>query len=162
MNFLPFALVDPGPADSSAGFGAGAADGAPPGDRGPAGEGADLVAFPDVDDFDFRYVHGYGNVAIAEAGMVFLEDRSRILHSKIFRGISVRPLRAKTATRREAGGDAVTLICPFWVKHRKGQEEKVFPVPFLCMQPTRSHTWPLLRTQDELGQGQNVRGVPLS
>ena len=29
----------------------------------------------------------------------------------------------------------MTLICPFWVKHRKGQEEKVFLVPFLYMRP---------------------------
>ena len=99
MNFLPLALVDPGPADNSAGFGAGAAAGAQPGDRGAAGEGADSgeVTFPDVDDFDVRYVHGYGKVANVEAGMVFLEDRSGILHWKIFRGISVRPLGANLA-----------------------------------------------------------------
>ena len=94
--------------------------------------------------------------------MVFLEDRSGILHWKIFRGISVLPLGAKTATGREAGGDAVTLICPFWVKHGTGQEEKVFLVPFLYMRPPRSHMWALLCTQDELGQLQKVRGVPLS
>ena len=163
MNFLPFALVDPGPADSTAGFGAGAAAEAQPGDRGAAGEG-DLgeVTFPDVDDFDVRYVHGYGKVANVEAGMVFLEDRSGILHWKIFRGISVRPLGANTAGGREAAGDAVTLICPFWVKHKKGQEEKVFLVSFLYMRPPGSHTWALLCTQDELGQVQKVRGVPLS
>ena len=64
--------------------------------------------------------------------------------------------------RREAAGDAVTLICPFWVKHRKGQEEKVFLVPFLYMRPPSSHTWALVCTQDELGQVQKVHGVPLS
>ena len=152
MNFLPFALVDPGPAESSAGFGAGAAAGAQPGDSGAAGEGADLVTFPEVGNFDVRYVHGYAKVANVEARMVFLEDRSGILHWKIFRGISVRPLGAKTATGREAGGDAVTLVCPFWVKHRKGQEEKVFLVPFLYMRPPSSQTWALLCTQDKLGQ----------
>ena len=75
MNFLPSALVDPGPADSSAAFGARAAAGAQPGDRGAAREGANLgeVTFPDVDDFDVRYVHGYGKVANVEARMVFLE-----------------------------------------------------------------------------------------
>ena len=162
VNFLPFALVDPGPADSSAGFGAGAVAGAQPGDSGAAGEGAGLVTFPEVADFNLRYVHGYGKVANVEAGMVFLEDRSAILHWKILRGISVRPLGAKTATRREAGGDALTLVCPFWVEHRKGQEEKVFLVPFLYMQPPSSHTWALLCTQDELGQVQKVCGLPLS
>ena len=163
MNFLPFALVDPGPANSSAGFGAGAAGGAQPGDRGAAGEG-DLgeVTFPEVDEFDVRYVHGYGKVANVEAGMVFQEDLSGLVHWKIFRGISVRPLGAKTAGGREAAGDAVTLICPFWAKHKKGQEEKVFLVPFLYMRPPSSHTWALLCTQDELGQVQKVRGVPLS
>ena len=135
--------MDPGPADSSAGFGAGATAGARPGDRGVAGEGTDLVTFPDVGDFDVRYVHGYGKVANVEAEMVLLEDRSGILHWKIFRGISVRPLGAKTTTGGEAGGNAVTLICPFWVKHRKGQEEKVFLVPFLYMRPPSSHTWTL-------------------
>ena len=162
MNFLPFALVDPGPADSSAGFGAGAAAGARPGDRGAAVEGADLVTFPHVDDFDVRYVHGYGKVDNVEAGMVFLEDWSGILHWKTFRGISVRPLGAKTAAGWEAAGDAVTLICPFWVKHRKGQEEKVFLVLFLYMRPPSSHTWALLCTQDELGLVQKKRGVPPS
>ena len=105
MNFLPFALVDPEPADSSAGFGAGAAGGAQPGDRGVAGEG-DLgeATFPDVDEFDVRYVHGYGKVANVEAGVVFLEDRSGLLHWKIFRGISVRPLGAKIAGGRGGGG----------------------------------------------------------
>ena len=57
-NFLPFALMDPGPAESSAGFGAGAGVGAQPGDNGAAGEAADLVTFPEVGDFDVRYVHG--------------------------------------------------------------------------------------------------------
>ena len=159
MNFLPFALVDPGPADSSAGFGAGAAAGAQPGDSGAASESANLVTFPEVGDFDVRYVHGYGKVANMEAGMVFLEDRCRILHSKVFRGILVRPLGAKTATGREAEGDAMTLVGPFWVKHRKGQQEKVFLVPFLYMRPPSSHMWALLCTQDELGQLQKVRGA---
>ena len=80
MNFLPFALVDPGPADSSAGFGAGAGAGAEPGDSGAPGEAADLVTFPEVGGFDVQYVHGYGKVANVEAGMVFLEDRAGILH----------------------------------------------------------------------------------
>ena len=71
MNSLPFALVDLGPADSTARFGAEATVGAPPGDCGAAGEGANLVMFPDVDDFDVPYVHGYGKVANVEAGMVF-------------------------------------------------------------------------------------------
>ena len=94
--------------------------------------------------------------------MVFLEDLYTILHWNIFRGISVRPLGAKTATGREAGGDALTLVCPFWLKHKKGQEEKAFLVPFLYMLPPSSHTWAFLCTQDELGQVQKVRGVPLS
>ena len=94
--------------------------------------------------------------------MVFPEDRSGLLRWKIFRGISVRPLGATTAGGREAAGDAVTLICPFWAKHKKGQEEKVFLVPFLYMRPPSSHTWALLCTQDELGQVQKVRGVPVS
>ena len=136
MNLLPFALVDAGPVDSSAGFGAGAAGGAQPGDRGAAGEGdVGEVTFPDVDEFDVRYVHWYGKAANVEAGMVFLEDRSGMLHWKIFPGLSVRPLGAKTAGGQEAAGDAVTLICPFWVKHKKEQEEKVFLVPFLYMRP---------------------------
>ena len=67
--------------------------------------------------------------------MVFLEDRSGMLHWKVFPGLSVRPLGAKTAGGREAAGDAVTFICSFWVKHKKGQEEKVFLVPFLYMRP---------------------------
>ena len=54
------------------------------------------------------------------------------------------------------------LICPFWVKHKKGQEEKVFLVPFLYMRPPSSHTWALLCTQDELGQVQKARGVLVS
>ena len=94
--------------------------------------------------------------------MVFLEDRSGILRWKIFGGISVRPLGAKTGTGREAAGDSVTFFCPFWVKHKKGQEEKVFLVPFLYMRPRSSHTWALLCTQDELGQLHKVGGVPLS
>ena len=94
--------------------------------------------------------------------MAFLEDQSGLLHWKIFRGILVRPLGAKTAGGREAAGDAVTLICPFWAKHKKGQGEKVFLVPFVYMQPPSSHTWALLCTEDELGQVQKVRGVPLS
>ena len=97
MIFLPFALVDPGPADSSAWFGAGAGAGAQPGDSGAAGLAADLVTFPEVGDFDVRYAHGYGKVANVEAGTVFLEDRAGILHWKIFWGISVRPLGGKTA-----------------------------------------------------------------
>ena len=55
----------------------------------------------------------------------------------------------------------MTLISPFWVKHRKGQDEKVFLVSFLYMRPPSSHTWALLCTQDEQGQVQKVRGVPL-
>ena len=56
----------------------------------------------------------------------------------------------------------MTLFCPFWVKHKKGQEEKAFPVPFPYMRPPSSYRWALLCTQDELGQLQKVRGVPLS
>ena len=78
-NFLPFAVVDPGPADSSAGFSARGGAGAQPGDSGAAGEAADLVTFPELGDFNVRYVHGYGKVANVEAGMVFLEDCSRLL-----------------------------------------------------------------------------------
>ena len=155
--------MDPGPADSNAGFSAGAASGAQPRDRGAAGEGnLGKVTFPDVHEFDVRYVHGYGKVANVEAGMVFLEDRSRLLHWKIFRGISVRPLGAKTAGGPEAAGDAVTLIWPFWAKHKKGQEEKVFLALFPYMRPPSSHTRALLCTHDELGQVQKVRGVPVS
>ena len=162
VNFVPFALVDPGPADSSAGFGAGASAAAQPGERGAAGEAADLVTFPEVGDFDVRYVHGYGKVPNVEAGMVFPEDRSGILRWKIFWGISVRPLGAKTGFGREAGGPPVTLFCPFWVKHKKRQEEKVFLVSFSYIRPPSSHTWALLCTQDELGQLRKVRGVPLT
>ena len=153
MKFLPFALVDPGPADSSAGFGAGGGAGGQPGASGAADEAAVLVTFPEVGDFDVRYVHGYGKVANVEAGVVFLEDRAGILQCKIFRGISVRPLGAKTGggSGREVVGPSVTLFCPFWVKHKKGQEEKVFLVPLLYMQPPTSHTWALLCTRDELG-----------
>ena len=118
VNFLPFTLVDPGPADSSAAFGAGAGANAQPGNNGTAGEPADLVTFPEVGDFDVRYVHGYGKV--------------------------------------------VTLFCPFWVKHKRGQEEKVFLVPFLYMRPPNSHTWAVVCTPDELGQLQKVHGVPLN
>ena len=75
---------------------------------------------------------------------------------KIFRGISVWPLGAKTADGREAAGDAVTLLCPLWVKHKKGQEEKVFLVLFLYLRPPSSHTWAFLCTQDELGQVQKL------
>ena len=74
----------------------------------------------------------------------------------------MRPLGAKTAGGREAAGNAVTLIFPFLAKQKKGQEAKVFLVPFLYMRPPSSHTWALLCTQDELSQVQKVRGVPLS
>ena len=162
VNFLPFALVDPGPADSSAGFGAKAGAGAQPGDSVAAGEGAHLMTFPEVGDFHIRYVHVYGKVVDVEAGMVFLVHRCEILHWKIFRGISVRPLRAKTRTGRERGGDSVTLFCLFWVKHKKEQEAKVFLVPFLYVRPPSSHTWALPCTQHKLGQLQKVCVVPLS
>ena len=56
----------------------------------------------------------------------------------------------------------MTLFCPFWVKHKKRQEEKLFLVPFLFMRPPSSHTWALLCGQDDLGQLQKVRGVPLN
>ena len=56
----------------------------------------------------------------------------------------------------------MTLICPFWAKHKKGQEEKVFLVPFLYMRPSSSHTWALLCIQDEVSQVQKVPGVPLT
>ena len=96
VNFLPFVLVDLVPADSSAGFGAGAGAGALPGATGAADEAASLVTFPYICDVVVRYVPGYGTVPNVEAGKVFMEDRARILHWKIFRGISVRPLGAKT------------------------------------------------------------------
>ena len=89
-------------------------------------------------------------------------DRCGILDWKIFRGILVRPLRARTGPGREGGGDSVTLFCLIWMKHKKGQEAKVFLVPFLYMRPPSSHTWALLCTQDKLGQVQKVREVPLS
>ena len=95
VNILPCAMLDPGPADSSGGFGARGGVAAQPGASG-AAEAADLVTFPEVGDFDVRYVHGYGKVANVEARMVLLEDRARILHWKIFRGLPVRPLGAKT------------------------------------------------------------------
>ena len=86
--------------------------------------------------------------------MVFFEDRAGILHWKIYRGLSVRSLGAKTGagSRQNAAGPAVTSFCPFWVKHSRGQEEKVFLVPFLYIRPPSSHTWALKCTQDELGQ----------
>ena len=147
VNFLPCALVDPRPANNRAGFAAETGPAPQPGISG-ATEASDLVPFPEVVDFDVRYVHGYGKVANVEAGMVFLEDCVGILHWKIFRGMSVRPLDAKTGGGfgREAAGPSVTLICPFWVKHKKRQEEKVFLVPFLYMRPPNSHTWALLCT----------------
>ena len=163
MNFLPFALLDPGPAASSAGFGAGASAASQPGASGVA-EAADLVAFPEIGDFNVQYVHGYGKIANVEAGMVFLEDRAGILHWKIFRGLSVWPLGAKTGVGSgpEAAGPSVTVFCPLWVKHKKGQEEGVFLVPIMYMQPPSSHKWALVCTQDEWGQLQKMRGVPLS
>ena len=141
VNSLPFVLVDPGPANGSAGFGARAGAAAQPG-AGGAAKAADVLTFLEIGDFVVRYVHGYGKVANMEAGMVFLEDRAGILHWKIFRGVSVRPLGAKTGggSGREAAGPSVTLFCPFWVKHKKGQEEKLFLVPFLYMRPPCAHT----------------------
>ena len=131
---------------------------------GAAGEAGDLGMFPEVGDFDVQYVHRYGKVANVEAGMVFLADCAGILRWTIFRGISLRPLGAKTGggSGREVAGPLVTSFCPLWVKHKKGQEEKVSLVPILCMRPTSSHTWALLCTHDEMGQLQKVRGVPLS
>ena len=78
--------------------------------------------------------------------------------------MSVRPLGSKTGgvSGREAAGPSVTLFCPFWVKHKKRQEEKVFLVPFRYMRPLSSHTWALMSTADELGQLQKVRGLPVS
>ena len=162
MNLLPFALVDPGPANSTTGLGAGAAAAAQPGESSAAGEGADWVTFREVHDFNVRYVHGHGKVTTVQARVVFLQDRSGILHWKIFLGISVRPFGAKTGTGREAAGDSVTLFCAFWVKHTKGQKEKVFLIPFLYMRPPSSHTWAHLCTQHEVGELHKVRGVPLS
>ena len=80
--------------------------------------------------------------------MVFLEDRDGNLHWKIFRGISLQPLGAKTGggSRRDAACPSETLFCPFWVHQKKGQEEKVFLVPNLYMRPPSSHTWALLCT----------------
>ena len=141
MNFLPFTLVDPGPADINAGFGAGAGAGALPGASCAAAEAADWVMFPDVGDFAVRYVHGYGKVANVEARMVFLEDRAGILHWKIFRGISVRPLGAKAGagSNWEVAGPTVTLFCPFWVKHKMGQVERCSSFPSrTCGQPART------------------------
>ena len=56
----------------------------------------------------------------------------------------------------------MTLFCTFWVKHRRGQEEKVFLFSFLHIRPPSSHTWTLMCTKDELGQLLKVRGVPLN
>ena len=56
----------------------------------------------------------------------------------------------------------MTLFCAFWVKHTKGQKEKVFLIPFLYMRPPSSHTWAHLCTQPEVGELHKVRGVPLS
>ena len=141
VNFLPVKLVDPMPGDSSAGFGAGAGAAAQAGASGDA-KAANLVTFLEVGDLDVRrrYMHGYGKVANVEAGMVFLEDRAGILHWKIFQGMSVRPLGAKTGggSGREAAGPSVMLFCPFWVKHKKEQDQKVFLVPFLYMRPASS------------------------
>ena len=57
-----------------------------------------------VIEFDVRYVHGYGKVANVEAGMVFLEDWSGLLHWKIFRGNSGGPWvpRRRVDERRRA------------------------------------------------------------
>ena len=167
VNLLPFALVDPRPAESSAGLGAGAGAGAQPGASGASGAGDDtagVVTFPEVGDVDVRFVHGHGKVANVEAELVVSEDRVGILHWKISRGVSVRPFGAKTGGEfgRDAVGSAVTLFGPFWVKHKRGQEEKVFLVPFLYMRPPSLHTWALMCTQDELSQLQKVRVVPLS
>ena len=73
VNFLPFAVVDPGPADSSAEFGGGAGVAAQPGGRmiDAGDEAAVVVSFPEVGDFDVQYVHGYGKVANVEAGACF-------------------------------------------------------------------------------------------
>ena len=92
--------------------------------------------------------------------MVFLEDRVGILHWKIFRGISVRPLGTKTVggSGRQVAGPSVTLFCPFWVKYKKGQKEKMFLVPLMYMWPPNWQTRALLCTQDELGQLQKVVG----
>ena len=97
---------------------------------------------------------------LPRGGNGVLEDHAGILHWKIFRGISVRPLSAKTGGgfAREVPGPSVMLFCPFWVKHKKGQEEKVFLVLFLYMPPPTLHTWALLCTQDELGQLPKVHG----
>ena len=38
----------------------------------------------------------------------------------------------------------------------------MFLVPFLYVRPPSSHMWALLCTQDNPGQLQKVRGVPLS
>ena len=48
------------------------------------------------------------------------------------------------------------------MKHKRGQEEKVFVIPLLYMRPPSLHTWALMCTQDELGRLQKLRGVPLS
>ena len=163
MNFLPFALVDAGLAKSTTGFGAGASVGVQPGASG-AADAVGAVTFPEVGDFDVPFVHGCGKVANMDAGMVFLKDRVGILHWKIYRGVLVRPLGAKTGggSGRDATGPAVTLFCPFWVNHRRGQEEKVFLVPFLYIRLPSSHTWAFMCTQDELRRLQKVCGVPLS
>ena len=63
--------------------------------------------------------------------MVFLEDRTRIVRWKIFREFGCGPWFPKSGSGFgcQVAGPSVTLFCPFRVKHRKGQEEKVF-LPF--------------------------------
>ena len=160
MNLLPFTLVDLGPADSSAGFGAGAAARAQTGDNVAAGEGADLLTFPELGDFDVRYVHGYGKVANVAAGSNgFFGGSFWDPPLEDFRGIFVRPLGAKTGPGREAGGDAMALVCPFWVNTRRGKRRTCSLFPSCTCGHTARIRGP---TQDELGQLQKVRGVPLS
>ena len=99
VNFLPFALIDPAaPVTGTSGD-----------------EVAGELIFPDVGYFDDQYVHGYGKVANVEAGLVFLDDRAGLIHWKVYGGIWVRPLGAKTGSggQQDAPGRPVTLVCPF-------------------------------------------------
>ena len=122
MNFLPFALVDPGPAESRSGFGAGAGAGAQLGASGAGDDAVGELTFPEVGDFDVRFVHGYGKVANVESGMVFLEDRARILQWKIWRGVSLRPLGAKTGIG--TGRDAPSKFDGEIVLHSLGETKE--------------------------------------
>ena len=81
VNFLRIALwVSPGADESTVGFETGAGDVAQLQANVADDDAVGELTFPGVADFDVRFVHGSGRVANVEAGMVFLENRARILH----------------------------------------------------------------------------------